>query len=95
MEHHDKYGWSITHPGDDLLDFVLEAGLTDILIFRNEYSGFSIPGTGAHNAHGEGSLPPKKSNSRKYICPCCKNSVRATKTVNIACLDCEIPMVEV
>jgi len=95
VEHHDKYGWSITHPGDDLLDFVLETGLTDILIFCNEYSGISISGTGSHSPNGDSSIAPKKSSSRKYICPCCKNSVRATKTVNIACLDCEIPMVEV
>jgi len=95
VEHHDKYGWSITHPSDKLLDFVLETGLTDILIFRNEYSGISISGTGSHSPNKDGSIAPKKSSSRKYICPCCKNSVRATKTVNIACLDCEIPMVEV
>lgn len=83
VAHHEKYGWTITSPGDALLDFVLSAGLTDILIFRNEYSGL-----------GTGSIPPKKSSSRKYICPCCKNSVRATKVVNIACLDCQVPMME-
>lgn len=80
VAHHDKYGWTITSPGDDLLDFVLSAGLTDILISRNEYSGISAT--------------LKKSSSRKYICPCCRNSVRATKIVNIACLDCQIPMAE-
>ena len=83
VKHHEKYGWGITSPGDDLLDLVLSAGLTDILIFRNEYSDLST-----------GSIPPKKSSSRKYICPCCKNSVRATKVVNIACLDCQVPMME-
>ena len=95
VEHHEKYGWSITSPGDTLLDFVLESGLTDILIFRNEYSGFAISGTGTHsNGTTPVPLPPKKSSSRKYICPCCKNSVRATKLVNIGCLDCQIPMLE-
>lgn len=34
----------------------------------------------------------KTSSTRKYICPCCGNSVRATKSVNIACIDCEMPM---
>lgn len=29
----------------------------------------------------------------RYICPCCGNSVRATKIVNIACLDCAEQMV--
>ena len=36
--------------------------------------------------------PPRPSSTRKYICPCCGNSVRATKTVNIACLDCDTQM---
>ena len=36
----------------------------------------------------------KTSSTRKYICPCCGNSVRATKSVNIMCLDCDEPMQE-
>lgn len=92
VAHHEKYGWSITSPSDALLDFVLETGLTDILIFRNEYNGISISGTGTHSSGTP--ILPKKSSSRKYICPCCRNSVRATKVVNIACLDCQIPMLE-
>ena len=74
VEHHPKYGWTLTSPADDLLDFILETGLTDILITRNEHPAFPLP---------------KKSSSRKYICPCCGNSVRATKDVHIACLDCQ------
>ena len=93
VAHHEKYGWSITSPSDALLDFVLETGLTDILIFRNEYAGISVSGTGTHSSGGIAALPPKKSSSRKYICPCCRNSVRATKVVNIACMDCAVQMV--
>ena len=94
IDHDPKYGWTITHPGDDLLDFILENGLTDILINRNEYYGICVGGTGTHS--GGTALPPpppKKSSSRKYICPRCKNSVRATKEVHIACMDCDTPMV--
>lgn len=36
----------------------------------------------------------KTSSTRKYICPVCGQSVRATKAVNIMCLDCNKPMVE-
>lgn len=36
----------------------------------------------------------KTSSTRKYVCPCCGNSVRATKCVNIACIDCDEPMQE-
>ena len=30
----------------------------------------------------------RPTSTRKYICPICHNSVRATKNVNIGCLDC-------
>ena len=91
VDYSERYGWSHTSPADQLLDFVLENGLTDILISRNEFTGFQITGTGAHS--GAGITPPRKTSStRKYICPCCGNSVRATKLVNIACLDCEKQM---
>ena len=86
VNHSERYGWSHTEPNDELLDFVLENGLTDILINRNEFNGFAIGGTGAHS----GNIPTgaKPSSSRKYICPCCGMSVRATRLVNVACLDC-------
>lgn len=92
VSYSSKYGWSHTSPDDTLLDFVLRYGLTDILINRNEFTGFQMPGTGTHN--GAYSPPPRKpSSTRKYICPSCGNSVRATKAVNIACLDCNHPMI--
>ena len=36
----------------------------------------------------------KTSSTRKYVCPCCGQSVRATKSVNIMCADCDEFMVE-
>ena len=92
VEHTDKYGWSRTSPSDALLDFILKNELTDILINRNEYNGDNVNGTGARRGTDTTS-PPKPNSTRKYICPCCGNSVRATKAVNIACLDCNVPMV--
>ena len=91
VSHHEKYGWTITEPNDELLTFVLENDLSDILITRNEFYGVSVTGTGTHS--NTPPLPPKTSSSRKYICPCCGNSVRATKSVHIACLDCKEPMI--
>ena len=93
MEHHEKYGWTITKPSDELLEFVLRHDLTDILINRNEFSGFQMPGTGTHSGTGI-ATPPKPSSSRKYVCPCCGMSVRATRTVRIACMDCKQQMIE-
>lgn len=36
----------------------------------------------------------KKSRVWKYTCPCCGNSVRATKELAVMCMDCKEPMVE-
>ena len=93
VAHSEKYGWSHTSPGDALLEFVVGNGLTDILINRNEFTGFRITGTGTHSG-AEGGPPPRTSSTRKYRCPCCGNSVRATKTVRIACMDCGVQMIE-
>ena len=90
--HDEKYGWTLTSPSDDLLDFILENELTDILITRNEFYGVAVVGTGAHSSTGT-PVPPRTSSSRKYVCPCCGNSVRATKCVHIACMDCREEMV--
>lgn len=93
VTHSDKYGWSHTSPSDTLLEFVLKNDLCDILINRNEFSGFHINGTGSHSGVTT-PLPPRTSSTRKYVCPNCGNSVRATKKVRIACLDCNVQMLE-
>ena len=91
VERSERYGWSRTSPSEALIDFVLDNGLTDILLNRNEESGFQITGTGTHS--GSSFTTTKKSSTRKYICPCCGMSIRATREVNIACLDCDEQMV--
>ncbi|MDY3281293.1 SprT-like domain-containing protein [Dysosmobacter sp.] len=96
--HHEKYGWTITNPSDKLLEFIIEQGWTEISINRGG-NWTPPPSTGAKN--GNGGTPtgtnekPKKSSTRKLICPKCKCSVRATKTVNILCGDCMEKMIEV
>ena len=90
VTHSDKYGWSHTSPSDRLLEFIMDNDLTDILLNRNEFGGFRITGTGTHSGTpAMGGEAPRRSSSRKYMCPCCGMSVRATKVVNVACLDCD------
>lgn len=88
VEHHPKYGWTITNPSLELLDFIESQGWQDFQMVES-VSLFDIIGTlpkgGATTATGKTKRP---SSTRKYICPCCKNSVRATKSVNIICGDC-------
>lgn len=73
IEHDKKIGWSITSPSEELLDYVISQGWTDILMSHENSLGYSTK---------------KPSSTRKYKCPCCGNSVRATKAVNIICGDC-------
>lgn len=89
ISHDSRIGWSITEPTEKLLDFIIEQGWEDIKMSRVEWTGRSVAGgTGT----GEGGEAPKPSHVRKYQCPVCKCSVRATKAVNILCMDCGIKM---
>lgn len=85
-----RIGWSITEPTDALCEFILEQGWEDIQMNRIECA-YTSRGTGAGNAVGGAGSPGKGANSHsiKYVCPCCHNSVRATKAVNIKCADCD------
>lgn len=46
---------------------------------------------GKDGTEGGIELPKKpKCSTRKYQCPCCGNSFRATKDINVLCLDCNV-----
>ena len=97
VSHHDKYGWAITSPSDALVEFCLENDLTEIRLSRNDGVSIRVTGTGTRAGAGvsdsDGTRAKKPSSTRKYVCPCCGTSVRATRAVNIGCLDCVQPMV--
>ena len=90
ITHSDKYGWSHTEPSEEILAFCVEHDLTEIRLCRFDFEALRISGAGTHS----GNFPTigierKKSSSRKYVCPCCGMSVRATKEVHVMCMDCE------
>jgi len=88
VERSNKYGWSHTSPTERIIDFLIEHDeLNDIEICRTPSLAPVGIGIGTHSGNG-------KSHSIKYICPCCGNSVRSTKPVNIGCLDCNIAMIQ-
>lgn len=97
--HHKTYGWTITAPSDKLIEYILEQGWSEISMNRG-WGWTPPPSTGGKAGNsGGGAVPgtpaPKKSSTRKLQCPCCGNSVRATKAVRIMCMDCSEQMMEV
>ena len=95
VERSEKYGWSHTSPNERLINFVIDNQLTDILINRNELFSFRVGGTGTHEGGAYAGTTPKTSSTRKYVCPCCGMSVRATREVRVACIDCDQQLIEV
>ena len=95
VSHHPTYGWTITEPADELMEYILEQGWSEISMNRGH--GWTPPPSGGPKTGngGTGTVEPKKSSTRKLQCPCCGNSVRATKTVRIMCMDCMEQMLEV
>ena len=93
-----QYGWNTTATGNDrLTEYALEKGWSEIKISRG--AAWQPIRTGAAGAASTGATTTgggkAPSSTRKYQCPCCKNSVRATKAVNIICGDCNEPMLRV
>jgi hypothetical protein len=91
IDKHEKYGWTLTTPTLDTIQLCIDYGFEDIKIHRQTFYSM-IPTT---TTAGNTTTPktPKKSSTRKYICPCCGNSFRATKSINVLCLDCNTPFV--
>lgn len=82
IEHHDKYGWTITKPTEEIIEFCIKNKLEDIKINRME--SYIPPITGTETK----GKTKAKSSTKKYKCPCCGQSIRATKEVNIICGNC-------
>lgn len=88
-------GWSVTEPTDRLAAVIKEYRLDSPIgyVRTGEYE-MTGTGGGGLTGTGNGKTPGKKSSTRKYVCVCCHNSVRATKDVNIMCMDCGLQMVK-
>lgn len=93
----ERYGYSHTEPSEKLLEWLLEHDeLREIEMCRANPLA-PLKGVGARTGSFNGSVTAGTaltSHHRKYICPCCGNSVRATKAVNIMCMDCNKQMIE-
>ena len=88
----EKYGWTISSPTEETVDFCIRNGLEDIQIGRQLECSFGTGFTGGTSGNGSDAptRPRKPSSTRKYICPCCGNSFRATKDLRVLCIDCGV-----
>lgn len=95
IEHHERGGWTITSPSDELMEYIISKDWTEICMNRGGI--WSFGGTGGADpdrSNGEdGKKVKKPSSTRKYICPECGMSVRATREVRIKCVDCDELMI--
>ena len=93
-----QYGWNtVGKDNDNLITYALEKGWSEIKISRGG-AGWLPISTGAGGVPMAGGMVPggkRPSSTRKLQCPCCGNSVRATKAVRIMCMDCMEQMNEV
>ena len=89
-----RIGHSPTSPSEGLIAFIEGQGWTGIDLSRTGCYGASggAEGGSGSDPGGGAETGKKKSNVRKYLCPSCGCSVRATKEVHIGCLDCDCPM---
>lgn len=85
-----KYiGWSVTNPTSGFINTLKENGIEKPLDINRDGEKFIAVGINGKGGVG-GALPiqKRKTSTRKYQCPCCGNSFRATKDINVMCMDC-------
>lgn len=82
IDYDAKIGWSITQPAPALKSFCTAQH------WRNKLTIVRSGGLG-----GAEPKPKKPTSTRKYACPCCGLSVRATRQVDIICADCGVHLV--
>ena len=99
-----KYiGYSVTEPSPEFIEVLQSHGIEKPLnINRDGIMG--IAGIGGNGSGDDGKsgtdgkgiqTGKRKTSTRKYQCPCCGNSFRATKDLRVLCMDCNKQYVKV
>ena len=92
--HHPTYGYTLTSPSAQLIDYIVLQGWIEIDLNRGDLFRGSAPVPAEPSADTDTDTPPRRpSSTRKYVCPCCGMSVRATRTVAVKCMDCDEQLV--
>jgi len=87
VEKDDSYGYVKTTLRPETLEYINTLNLKIFDLFREEH-----PAKSKDAYENTYENENKKTSTRKYICPNCVQSVRATREVNIVCGDCNIKM---
>ena len=88
VDKHPSYGFAYTSLKPETLRFIKTFDRSSFDLYRDANG---VPETTDDSADDAIS---RTSSTRKYICPVCDMSVRATKEVNINCNDCNEKMIE-
>lgn len=96
-------GWSVTEPSEEFIEVIRSHGIEKPIDINRDGEQIDLAGLlGGMGANGmilgPNGLPvavKKKTSTRKYICPCCGNSFRATKDIDVLCLNCNEQFVKV
>lgn len=86
-------GWSVTTPTQEFINVLKNNGIIEQFSLNRgiPWSGGGDNGTPPKGIDGKGGIDTtgkKKTSTRKYVCPKCGNSFRATKDIHVLCLDC-------
>lgn len=90
----EKYGWN-TEAGETMLQYAIDNDWNEITLGRERVQRL-LP-THTPTTAQTGTTPtrePRPSSTRKYKCPCCNTSIRATKDVNVICGVCMQQMIK-
>lgn len=88
-----RVGWN-TKPSDKMIQYALDNDWNEITLGRGTQIRFATNFTPTASQTGTPTREPRTSSTRKYKCPCCNTSVRATRDVDIICGYCMQKMIK-
>lgn len=89
-------GYSVTRPSPEFIEVIKSHGIEKPIDINRDGALAGLLGITGTNGNGQqgggteggGAVKKPKCSTRKYICPKCGNSFRATKDINVMCMDC-------
>lgn len=95
IEYAQGIGYSVTKPSQEFIEVIKSHGIEKPLDINRDGALAGMLGITGGNGNGiqggsggGGAVKKPKCSTRKYICPKCNNSFRATKDINVMCMDC-------